>query len=331
MQDLRGPQVPGFDIDLDLLREFERGLDPRHPESGDIPAHVLGYGEITTVFEINAEGSANLAYKRLPSFRTEAELDRYRQIYHEYNHLLTQEIGLTLPPHGEVSFSEGGRILCFLFQEKLPAQSIGNRAIHLVPEDQILLLVRLILRELRKVWELNRHSQRWEIGIDGQISNWALAGPDAQEPQVRRESKLLYLDTSTPLYRVDGEEQIDTELFLRSAPSFLVWLIRLLFLKDVVTRYYDFRLVAIDLIANFYKEQMRELIPALIDAANDFFATEAADFGVAPLTRKEIDAYYREDALIWRLYLGARKADRFLRTRLTRSGYPYILPDKIER
>jgi len=323
--------MPGFDIDLELLREFERGLDPRHPEAGAIPAHILGYGEISTVFEIGAERGGDLAYKRMPIFKEDGELDGYRRIYHEYNHLLMQEVGLTIPPHGEVSFTEGGRILCFLFQEKLPPQSIGNRAIHLVPEPQVLLLFRLVLRELRKVWEFNRASERFEIGIDGQISNWALAGDDADGPQVGAESRLLYLDTSTPLYRVEGEEQIDTELFLRSAPSFLVWLIRLLFLKDVVTRYYDFRLVAIDLIANFYKEQMRELIPALIAEANDFFAAEAADFGILPVTRKEVDSYYREDALIWKLYLGARKVDRFLRTRVTRAGYPYILPDKIKR
>lgn len=331
MQELREPQVPDFDIDLELLREFERGLDPRHPEAGTIPAHVLGYGEITTVFEIDAAGSGDLAYKRLPSFRTEAELERYRHIYHEYNHLLTGEVGLTIPPHGEVSFSESGRILCFLFQEKLASQSIGNRVIHLVPDDQVLLLFRLILHELRKVWDLNRASDRMEIGIDGQISNWALADPGTGTPEVRPDSKLLYLDTSTPLYRLGGVEQIDTELFLRSAPSFLVWLIRWLFLEDVVTRYYDFHLVAIDLIANFYKEQLKEFIPALIDEANDFFATEAAEFNIAPITRKEIDSYYREDALIWRLYLGARKVDRFLRTRITRTGYPYILPDKIKR
>ncbi len=321
--------MPGFDIDIELLREFERGLDPRHPEAGAIPAHILGYGEISTVFEIGEARGGNLAYKRMPIFREELELDAYRHIYHEYNHLLTSEVGLTIPPHGEVSFTEGGRILCFLFQEKLPPQSIGSRAIHLVPEFQVLLLVRLVLRELRKVWEFSRASSRFEIGIDGQISNWALAGASGA-PEVSPDSRLLYLDTSTPLYRVEGDEQIDPELFLRSAPSFLVWLIRLLFLEDVVTRYYDFRLVTIDLIANFYKEQMRDLIPALIEEANDFFATES-DFAIAPITRKEVDAYYREDALIWRLYLGARKVDRFLRTRVTRSGYPYILPDKIER
>ena len=40
-------------------------------------------------------------------------------------------------------------------------------------------------------------------------------------------------------YRIEGAEQLNAELFLRSAPSFLAWILRLLFLEDVVDRYYD--------------------------------------------------------------------------------------------
>ena len=98
-----------------------------------------------------------------------------------------------------------------------------------------------------------------------------------------------------------------------------------------MTRYYDFRLVAIDLVANFYKEQKAELIPALVETVNAFFAEEAADHGVRPVTEKDVASYYREDALIWSLYLSLRKLDRFLRTRLLRREYPYILPGKIKR
>jgi hypothetical protein len=99
----------------------------------------------------------------------------------------------------------------------------------------------------------------------------------------------------------------------------------------VMTRYYDFHLVVVDLIANFYKEQLPELIAGLIEEANDFFDVEVPGLDVQPITEKEVKSYYREDALIWRLYLSMRRADRFLRTRVTRKGYPYILPGKIKR
>ncbi|RPI50733.1 MAG: hypothetical protein EHM56_10465, partial [Chloroflexi bacterium] len=62
-------------MDLDLLQEFERGLDPAHPERSRIPAQILGYGEISTVLEIGAGPQRELAYKRLPMFRSEAEAD----------------------------------------------------------------------------------------------------------------------------------------------------------------------------------------------------------------------------------------------------------------
>jgi hypothetical protein len=80
--------------------------------------------------------------------------------------------------------------------------------------------------------------------------------------------------------------------------------------------------VTIDLIANFYKEQRAELIPDLVEEANRFFAEETPDLGVEPISVKEVDSYYREDALIWSLYLNLRRLDRFLRTRLLRRDYP---------
>ncbi|MGD8487967.1 MAG: hypothetical protein PVG54_04900 [Anaerolineae bacterium] len=130
---------------------------------------------------------------------------------------------------------------------------------------------------------------------------------------------------------MEGVEQLDTELILRSVPSFLVWILRWLFLQDVVDRHYDPHLVAVDLVANFYREQRPELIPDVIDVVREFFAAEAADLGVAAITGPEVRAYYRENALIWRLYLGMRRIDRFLRTRILRRPYLYILPGKIKR
>jgi hypothetical protein len=108
-------------------------------------------------------------------------------------------------------------------------------------------------------------------------------------------------------------------------------LIRLFFLEEVMTRYYDFRKVTIDLIANFYKEQRPEFIPMLIETANSFFAREEAKSGIAPLTEKEIVSYYKEDATIWRVYLAFRKIDRFLHLKILQKPYVYILPGRIKR
>lgn len=322
----------GIEIDVELLKEFERHLDPRHPEQSKIPAKVLGYGEISTVFEIGDECQRGLAYKRMPIFEQTGELEQYEKTFNEYCRLLSVEVGLELPLHGYASLPPTeGRPVMFLAQEKLLAESIGNKAIHVLSREDTSGLVRRILSELKKLWEFNRRKTGLELGIDGQISNWSITGFDPLKPGLGDEMGLVYFDTSTPFLRIDGVEQLDPELFLRSAPSFLVWLLRMLFLEDVMTRYYDFHLVAVDLIANFYKEQLPEYIPGLVAVANEFFSGEASDLGIEPITEKEVRSYYREDAIIWSSYLGARRIDRFLRTRVMRREYPYILPGKIKR
>ncbi|NOZ49128.1 MAG: hypothetical protein GXP37_03650 [Chloroflexi bacterium] len=321
--------MAGLMVDLQLLRHFEAQLDPLHPEAGTVPVQVLGYGEISTVFAIDGQ---ELAYKRMPIFQSSAEIDAYEAIYDRYNQLLQEDVGIALPRYGRarVPGRQGVDVL-YLVQQRLPAGSIGNQALHWLDAQGALRLVEAVLGELAKVWEFNRGQDQMQLGIDGQISNWALADFDPSAPHLPDDLRLVYVDTSTPLFRIDGQEQLDAELFLRSAPSFLAWLLRWLFLKDVVGRYYDFHAVIVDLIANFYKEQQAELIPDLVQLANDFLSRQVGELDIAPITRKEVEAYYRQDAFIWRLYQGARRLDRWLHTRLLHKPYPYILPGPVQR
>jgi len=319
-------------VDIDLLKEFERGLDPAHPESSKIPARVLGYGEISTIFEIQAETTKDLACKRMPIFKTKEEVAQYETLYRDYNEVLEKDLGINIPDWGFAWFvSDSGNIIAFDIQRKLNPKSIGNRAIQLLDPDGIHTLVLLVLRKMMKLWQFNLANPSRAVGIDGQISNWSIADFDATRPQLSAGARLLYIDTSTPLMKKNSLERLNPELFLRSAPSFLVWLIRWLFLEGVMTRYYDARLVTIDLIANFYKEQRPELVPGLVQTANDFYAAEGASLGIKPLTEKEIKAYYKEDALIWVLFLAFRRFDRWLHKYILRKPYIYILPGHIKR
>ncbi len=310
-------------LPLDFLKEFERGLNPRSPERSAIPARILGYGEIGTTLEIS--GHEGIACKRFPMFYSEEEAINYQALHDAYLNIL-REAGLNVAHSETVHLEHGGRWIVYIFQEKFPADSIGHRAIHVLAPEETRRLVAQVVTELRKVFTFNRlHRGEREIGIDGQISNWAIVGFDARSG-LGPEVNLVYFDTSTPLMRIKGQEQLDPELFLRSAPSFLVWLIRWLFLPDVMTRYYDFRKVVMDLVANFYKEQRPDLIPAVLEVVNEAIAEE----GLQPLTLEEVRGYYRQDAWIWRTYLAFRKVDRTLH-RLMGRAYPYILPRAIKR
>jgi hypothetical protein len=284
------------------------------------------------VLEIQAAHAEGLAYKRMPMFRNEDEVTKYEALYRDYVDVLHSPIGIQVVP-GELAKlrNQQGKLVVYMAQEKLPPESIGHRAIRHLPDGETRKLIRAVLQETKKVFDFNRaHAGELEVGFDGQISNWAIVGFDPEARQLPSEIRLAYLDTSTPLVRKGGQEQLDAELFLRSAPFFLVWLLRLLYLNEVLTRYYDLRRVALDLVANFYKEQRADLIPALIQLVNETFAAETQAGTFKPLTAQEVASYYKQDAQLWSVYLAARKVDRFLR-RLAGRAYPYILPEKIVR
>lgn len=320
----------GYEIPSALLLEFERGLDTLKPQNSKIPCRVLGYGEISTVFEIQAEGLRDLAFKRMCIFKTPEELDRYITTYLDYNRKLEGDIGVHLPPHG-YAVCDSDRPIFYIIQKRMSPTSIGNNALRYLSPQEIGLLFKLILRELYKVWGYNLRSPNDQLSIDGQISNWAIDDFNPDHPRLSEQTSLVYIDTSTPICRLHGVEQLDPELFLRSAPPYLTWILRMLFLKDVMTRYYEPRKVIIDLIANFYKEQRPELIPELVTIANAFITGEAASLGLQEIRVKEVRDYYREDAIIWTLYLSMRRFDRFVRRKLLGREYPYILPGKIKR
>lgn len=315
-----------------FLQNFEQGLNPRRPEKSAIPAKVLGYGEMSTVLEIKADEAAGLAFKRMPMFRNVEEVTRYEKILDDSLRVLNDEIGVRTPETSATWFEDrsGKLVTIYIAQQKLPIESIGNSLIKALPENEIMILLAKVLEKMHSVFEYNRaHRGEIEIGFDGQISNWAVADYDAAAPLEGANIDLVYFDVSSPLLRRAGVEQLDSELFLRSAPSFLRRLIRLLFVDDVINRYYDERKVVIDLLANFYKEQRADLIPDMIERINTFYS-ERIGAEWRRISIKEVKSYYKEDAMIWRIYLAARKIDRFLH-KLAKKNYPYILPDKIKR
>ncbi len=324
---------PGFDIDFELLQAFETKLDPQCPEMCQIPCHVMGYGEISTVFELKSEGMEGLAFKRMSIFEHQDELDKYLLAYKEYNQLLEEQVGIGIPNHGHAIISHpSGRPIFYIIQSKVPAYSLGNNAIHLLNRKGVLTLFERVLQNLLKLWSFNNSQELNKVSLDGQISNWVIDGFDPDQQELEQDVPLLYIDTSTPLYLINGVEQFDPELILRTTTRVLAMIIRQFFLEDVMMRYYDPRQVTIDILANFYKEQRPDLIPELVLAANRFFAQDGVrNLDVEPIREKEVSDYYREDAFIWSFLAAARRFDRFLYLKILRREYPYILPGKVQR
>ena len=318
-------------IDIELLKEFEQTIDTIHPETGKIPIKILGFGEISLVFEIIGDPE-QLAYKRIPIFKNEKQVRRHIWAYNEYCRILDKEVGLILPEHKVIWFlDDKEQIQFYSIQAKIDPESVGNKIIHHVSDDEIEILVLLVLRELKKVWTLNKEKANIEVGLDGQISNFVLMDYDSKSPTVNENSKLLYLDTSTPMLRKNGVEAMEADLFLNSTPSFLRFLIKAFFIQEVLDRYYDLRLVIIDLLANFFKEQIPKIIPRLIKRVNQFLNEEASEFKIDPISFVEVQKYYKSDKMIWVIFQNARRIDRYIKTKLLKKTYDFYLPEKIKR
>lgn len=303
-----------MDGQVQIIEEFERGLDPLNLKDSSVPASVLGYGEISTVLQI--DGLESVACKRMPLFEQLSETEVYEKNYRFYcEHL--RKAGLNIPRDTTQIVSVPGRpVTLYIIQEQLPKENFVSNLLQTVTEEEAEEVIGSIAVEISKVWQYNRdHKPRLELALDGQLSNW-----------VSQDDKYFYLDTSTPLFRLEGTEQLDPELFLKSAPSFLRWVIRLFFLEDVMNRYYDLRMVLLDMVGNLHKEQRPDLIPAALNVVNRYL-----DISDSPIDEKEARKYYREDKAIWTLFLALRRFDRWLKTTVIRKRYEFTLPGKIKR
>jgi hypothetical protein len=305
-------------LDQDLLEQFEVGLNPQAIGESSVPAQLLGYGEISAIFQIRDDTS--IAYKRMPLFDSMGSAMTYADLYREYCDLLVQA-GLNLPDSDIAIVEIPGRpVVLYIGQRAFPAQQIGNKLIHEYDSTQTQHLIRRILEYQVRIWEFNQSVMPdLEIAVDGQISNWALEGGVDS-------GTIFYIDTSTPFIRKKGDHQLDPELVLQAAPAFLRWLVRWLFVDEVLDRYYDPRKNMIDLAANLFKEQRPDLIPMVIETINESLPED-----IQPLNQKDVEKYYKEDKFIWALFLTLRRLDRFLTTQIFLKRYEFILPGKIQR
>lgn len=297
------------------LQDFEDELNPQDLTASVIPCNIMGYGEISAVLQI--DNDQDLAAKRMPLFASDTSAKEYALHYRNYCDQL-REAGLNVPEDTTVTVRGHGDItVLYILQKQLPPKRFCHKLIHTESPEFISKMAQRIVEQIEQVWIYNaQHNPKLKLAIDGQLSNWVLLESD----------ELLFIDTSTPLMHENGVEVLDPELLLQSAPSFLRWLIRWQFLDDVMNRYYDRRLVYTDLIANLYKEQCPDLVKPWIEIIN-LGTSDKMD----PLDKKQIEAYYKEDKLIWSLFLSLRRLDRFIKIKLLGQRYEFVLPGKIKR
>ena len=320
-----------MELDRNLLLEFESHINTVNPEIGKVPIKILGFGEISIVFQLGE--NENIVYKRLPIFENPVQVNRHIKAFNMYQtDLLVEKIGLNLVPSACEFINLGnGPITLFLAQEKVDPETFCHKLIHKISKEETYVMFHLLMKELLKIFDFNRKSTFAKVGIDSQISNWAVKNFKETGNKITKNSEFWYLDTSTPMFRVDKREAMEAELFLKSAPSFLRGLLKIAFLQEVLDRYYVWRLVTIDMLANLFKEQRKDLIPGCLEVVNKFFQNEAKHFNIEPIDAMEVVDYYKNDKQIWSIFQTAKQFDRYLQTKLLHKKYMFYLPPAIKR
>lgn len=287
-------------IDHEVLRALEDRVEAVLDGGTKEGLDVLGYGEISTV--LRSDGTTGpVAAKRLPPM-TPGDLTPYEETLATYLIML-----------GERGVKPVPSLVHAIGDDPIVPYCIQPLRWPLLVDELRTADEPTVARYAARLVELVTGAVDDRVGLDGQISNWAVEDGD-----------FVYLDVTTPLLRDGtGAERLDTGMFLASLPWLLRGLVRRFLLAEILSHYYDPRAVLLDAIGNLHKERLAHTIPAFLEAANR--VVEPA------ITIKQVNRYYRGDSLMWEVLQRLRRADRWWQRRIRRRRYPFLLPGAVER
>lgn len=289
----------------EVLHRLEAGLDPAHPAG----VEVLAYGEISAALVV--PGLEGRVAKRMSGFADLAMARAYCDLVGDYVALL-RDGGISVVDTEVVVVERSPRPPVVYLVQPL-VTDLGH---HLLRSSADAELAEAIRTVLDRVWTLHRRSSPPEVAVDAQLSNWSFTDP--ADP--------VLVDVGTPFLRRDGTHLFDVEIVLSAMPPG----IRSYYRRGVAAAYMDDyfvpRIVAVDLLGNFIKEQATTRLPEGIAAANGWLDAHGLD----PVERPEVEEYYAKDAAALELFLRVRRVDRAVR-HLFRRDYDFILPGRVLR
>jgi hypothetical protein len=333
------PILPDRDHLHAVLSDTERRLNPANPEIGG-HLTVLAYGEISAA--LTTEELPGLVCKRMAGFPDEASVSTYLDLVDEYLMELAAA-GLSVAPTEVVPVHRPGRPpVVYLVQPRMDPQSLGHRQLRATDDAGLATVMRQVLDSVARLSHRSAgRTDGVEVALDGQLSNWSFsatapASPPSQasaEPVVPESAPTqpVLIDVGTPFIRRHGRHSLDARVILAPAPPG----IRALLLRFVADSYQDDyfvpRTVALDLLGNFHKEGAPNRIGTGLEIVNEWLASSDIPGPRDPITPKEVDDYYRQDARLLGIFLQARRADRAIRTKVLRRPYDFLLPGKVAR
>ncbi|MDQ1247356.1 MAG: hypothetical protein QG597_1726 [Actinomycetota bacterium] len=310
-----GASLPDVGAAASRLAGWEADLDPAHPERSGL--RVLAHGEISATLIVPDPLFTSLVAKRMTGFPDEAAVAGYVDLVTGYINTL-RAAGVTVVDTAVVPVPRAARTSAvYLLQPQLPADGLGNSLLHTVDDAALTALIRAVLTQVDATFAGGDADT--ELAIDAQLSNWWL-------PTVGDGATPALIDVGTPFVRVGGVYQMAPRILLSAVPPGVrSWYLWRRTGEQYMDDYFDRRLVGLDLLGNFIKEGAAARIPVGLAAVNDWLGADG------PITPAQVSNYYDDDAATLELFLRVRRADRWLRTRVMRRRYDFILPGPVRR
>jgi hypothetical protein len=267
---------------------------------------ILGYGEITLVLGW-PRGNPTVAAKRLPPFPDRESAASYGELIEEYLGALADHGVRPLRSEFHLApASLGTGWAGYVVQPILPASQLAPIVLRTASAEEG-------RRLLADVVDAIVQAVDPRVGLDGQLSNWATA-PEG----------LRYLDVTTPLLNdAHGGARVDLRVLTSPLPAATRPLVRRFVAPGITARYHRCRDVLLDLAGNLIKERLERWVPTVLELANPHLDQ--------PLDEREVQHYYRGDALTWELLLRMRRTDRWWQRRVRRRPYGALLPGDVQR
>ncbi len=307
------------------LQRFEEQLDPAQPTAGSEAVEIVGYGEVSTAFALGS--LPGKICKRMAGFRDEQAVQSYVDVVRRYLQVLAEQEVATAPTEPvPVRTSRGGPVV-YLVQPRMPLAGLGQHILRDADDATLLACVDRVLAIVAGLLRRNRAAAGARtFTVDAQLSNWYfdVAGD-------RVEAAVL-MDVGTPFMRLHGKDEVGVEIFLAAIPAVIRWYYRRRrAVERYIDDYFDAGHILLDILGNFYKEGRPDRIPLVLEHVNRWLQTEGADLDAKQLDARAVRRYYEKDAEALELFLRARRVDRFVRTRILRQRYNFILPGPIKR
>jgi hypothetical protein len=264
---------------------------------------VVGYGEVSLAVAW-PPAQPTVVAKSLPPFDDPSRYRAYVGLLDEY--LAALEGRGVLPLATVVrAVVDGRRRRAYVLQPCVPSADLGPERLAAGDREAGTDLLRRVVAAV-----LSASDE--QVGIDGQLSNWAVV-----------DGELRFLDVSTPMLRDAGRDRLDTALFAEMLPWITRGAVRRFVAPELLSPYHDPRRVVLDTAGNLVRERLSGWIPVLLEVANPHLDR--------PLTVEEVRRFYASNARTWSAIQSLRRVDRAWQRHVRRREYPFLLPDVYRR